>query len=307
MSSPVFPAWKWFIEFTHPTQAHMHGVKRYVYSGKTQFQDIEIIDTYFFGRCLVLDGKIQSAQFDEYIYHEALIHPAMIIHPHPREILVIGGGEGAVLREIIKHPQVEKLVMVDIDQEVVELCQRYLPEWSNGAFEDPKVDVHFMDAREYLENTDYRWDIIFIDITEPLDDNPSYRLFTKEFYQLVVQRLKKNGVTALQAGNLNTAFFECHGAVYNTLKLVFKNVESYGAFIPSYDTNWGFIIASNEYSALGVYPAKIDTEIARRNINDLRFYDSQSHTNMFALTKDVRDRRSKEKRIIEDDKPLFTY
>ena len=122
--------------------------------------------------------------------------------------------------------------MVDIDKEVVELCQRFLPEWSDGSFEDPRVKVHFMDARKYLEITDFQWDIIFIDITEPLDDSPSYKLFTKEFYQLVTKRLKKNGAVALQAGNLNSALFECHGAIYNTLNLVFKNVESYGAFIP---------------------------------------------------------------------------
>lgn len=307
MASPVFPPWKWFIEYTHPTQAHMHGVERYIYSGKTQFQDIEIIDTFFFGRCLVLDGKIQSAQFDEYIYHEGLIHPAMTVHPNPKEVLVVGGGEGAVLREILKHPQVQKLVMVDIDKEVIELCQRYLPRWSDGSFEDPRVKVHFMDAREYLENTDFRWDIIFIDITEPLDDSPSYKLFTKEFYQLVRNSLKKNGAVALQAGNLNPALIECHGAIYNTLKLVFENVESYGAFIPSYDTKWGFIFASNELSALDTAPEKIDSELAQRNINNLLFYDNLTHVNMFTLTKDIRDRRSREKRIIEDDKPLFTY
>ena len=91
---------KWFIEYTHPSQAHMYGIERYVYDGKTPFQNIEIVDTDFFGRCLILDGKIQSSNYDEFIYHEALVHPAMVIHPSPKEIMVIGGGEGAVLRGI---------------------------------------------------------------------------------------------------------------------------------------------------------------------------------------------------------------
>ena len=122
------PEWKWFIEFTDPTQAHMHGVKRYIYSGKTAYQNVEIIETVFFGRCLILDGKIQSSEYDEHIYHESLIHPAMIMHPEPQEVVVLGGGEGGALREILKHPSVTELLMVDIDREVVSLCEKYLPE-----------------------------------------------------------------------------------------------------------------------------------------------------------------------------------
>jgi len=299
--------WKWFIEHTHPTQAHMHGIARYIYSSQTPFQSIEIVETDFFGRCLIVDGKIQSAQFDEYIYHEALIHPAMVMHPVPREVMVVGGGEGAVLREILKHPSMERLLMVDIDSEVVEICKRYLPEWSQGAFDDPKVETCYMDARKYLEENDDKWDIIFLDLTEPLDNSPSYLLFTKEFYQLVAQRIKDGGSIALQAGNLNPRLFECHGAIYNTLKLVFKNVDSYGAFIPSYDSRWGFIHASQETSALSFTPLMIDGCLKERNINNLRFYDGLTHVHIFTLTKDIRDLRSGEKRIIEDNSPLFTY
>jgi len=301
------PTWKWFIEYTHPTQAHMHGVDRYVYSGQTPFQSVEILDTDFFGRCLILDGKIQSAQFDEYIYHEALIHPAMVIHPSPKDVLIIGGGEGAVLREALKHPSVERLLMVDIDSEVVELCKYYLPTWSQGAFEDSRVEVLFMDARKYLEGNVGKWDIIIIDLTEPLDDSPSYLLFTKEFYSLTAKRIKKEGAIALQAGNLNPRLFQCHGAIYNTLKLFYKFVDSYGAFIPSYDSRWGFIYASQVSSALSYTPQMIDERLKERNIDDLRFYDGLTHLNMFTLTKEIRTLRSREKRIIEDNNPLFTY
>ncbi len=300
--------WKWFIEHTHPTQAHMHGVEKYVFSGKTPFQTVEIIDTDFFGRCLVLDGKIQSTEFDEYIYHETLIHPAMITHPHPESVLVVGGGEGAVLREILKHPSVKKVVMVDIDKEVVELCQEYFPHWSNGGFEDPRVEVLYMDARRYLEENGATWDVIFFDLTEPLDDSPSYLLFTKEFYAVVTQRLHEGGCIALQGGNLNPRLIECHGAVYNTLKLSFNNVASYGAYIPSYDTMWGFITASRDLEPRDIPPEIVDKKLGEeRNILDLRYYDGLTHQHMFALPKDIRKQRSAEKRIIEDDKPLFVY
>lgn len=298
--------WKWFIEFTHPTQAHMHGVKEYIYSGKTAYQNVEIVDTDFFGRCLVLDGKIQSSQYDEFIYHESLVHPAMIVHPDPKQIIVLGGGEGGALREILKYPSVEELLMVDIDREVVSLSEKYLPAWNGGAFKDPRTELLFMDARKYMENNKKRWDVIFIDITEPLDDSPAYLLFTREFYQLLSNRLHKNGIIALQAGNLNPQLLQCHGAIYNTLKQVYKNVDSYGAYIPSYDTVWGFLFVSHENSAKDFTAEMVDNTIARREINNLKYYDGITHTHLFNLPRNLRVLRSREKRIIEDNNPLFT-
>ena len=300
------PEWKWFIEFTDPTQAHMHGVKKYIYSGKTAYQDVEIIETDFFGRCLVLDGKIQSAEYDEFIYHESLVHPAMIAHPEPRDVIVLGGGEGGALREILKYKSVHELLMVDIDREVVSLCEKYLPEWNGGAFKDPRTELLFMDARKYMENNDKKWDVIIIDITEPLDDSPAYLLFTREFYQLLAQRLKKNGVIALQAGNLNPRLLQCHGAIYNTLKMAFSHVDSYGVYIPSYDTVWGFLFASQEGVIRDKSPEIIDNIIAQRTIGDLEYYDGLTHRHIFALPRNVRVLCSQEKRIIEDQNPLFT-
>lgn len=300
-------AWKWFIEYTHPTQAHMHGVDKYIYSGKTAFQKIEIIETDFFGRCLILDGKIQSSEFDEYIYHETLIHPAMVLHPEPKRILVAGGGEGAVLREILKYQSVEELVMVDIDKEAVELCKQHLPQWSEGNFEDPKVRVFYMDARKYLEKSTEKWDIIFLDLPEPLGDGPCYLLFTSEFYKTVAGRLEDGGHIALQADNLNPRLFHSHAAIYNTLGLHFNNVESYGTYIPSFDTKWGFIFASQSTSALDYDDKKIDAILKERSIADLRFYDGLTHQALFSLTKDIRLLRSQDKRIIEDNNPLFSF
>ena len=299
--------WKWFIEYTHPTQAHMHGVERYVYSGETAFQKVEIVDTEFFGRCLILDGKIQSAQYDEYIYHETLIHPAMTMHPKPKRVMVAGGGEGAVLREILKHPSVEYVLMVDIDKEVIDLCRTYLPQWNDGFYDDSKVRLIFEDARKYLEESDEYWDIIFMDLPEPLEDSPCYMLFTKEFYSMAKTKLYSNGMIALQAGNLNVRLLECHGAVYNTLKKVFNHVDSYGAYIPSYDTKWGFMCASDCYQANDFLPQDIDERLKERGLGDLSFYDGLTHQHVFTLPKDLRMLRARETRIIEDNNPLTTY
>ncbi len=285
----------------------MHGVERFVYSGVTPFQKVDIIETDFFGRCLILDGKLQSAEYDEYIYHETLIHPAMTMHPAPKRVMIAGGGEGAVLREIIKHPCVEDVIMVDIDAEVIELCKEYLPQWNAGAYFHEKVSLVFADARKYLENSRERWDVIFMDLPEPLEDSPCYMLFTREYYSMLKNRLEPRGIIALQAGNLNVRLLECHGAIYNTLRTVFKHVNSYGAYIPSYDTKWGFICASDAYSAHDYTVGDIDEQLKQRGLLDLQYYDGLTHQHMFTLPKDLRLSLAREERIIEDDNPLTTY
>lgn len=301
-------AWKWFVEFSHPEQAHLLAVDKYVYCCTTPFQDVEIIDTGFYGRCLVLDGKIQSTRYDEYIYHETLVHPAILFHPEPRNILVVGGGEGAVLREVLKYPSVEKAVMVDIDREVVKICRHYLPEWSMDAFDDPRVELLFLDARKYLEDTNKQFDLIYIDITEPLNNSPAYLLFTREFYRTVKQRLSENGVIALQAGDLNPKYFHCHGAISNTLKQVFKEVHSYGAFIPSYNTTWGFICASERFTPSLQNPEAVDEKLLELDLAEkLEYYDGFTHMHLFTLPKNIRQLLEREKRIIEDENPLFIY
>ncbi|MBS4021249.1 MAG: polyamine aminopropyltransferase [Dethiobacter sp.] len=301
------PTWKWFIEYTHPTQAHMHGVERFIYSGKTKYQVVEIIDTEFYGRCLVLDGKIQSSEYDEYIYHETLIQPAMVLHPAPKSVMVVGGGEGAVLREILRHSSIERVAMVDIDREVVELCKKFLPSWHKGTFSDPRVEVLYMDARKYLQKTDESFDIIFMDLTEPIDDGPSYLLFTRQFYEVVSDRLNPDGIIALQAGSFNPRLIKCHAAICNTLATSFPIVRSYASFIPSYDAVWGFALASKKYDPLQMSVRELDKRLAGRGTAGLKFYDGETHQGMFSIPKDVRKAKEIEIRVIEDGRPLITY
>ncbi|MEK7879087.1 MAG: hypothetical protein AAB285_04445, partial [candidate division NC10 bacterium] len=124
----------WFLETTTPVEGHMHAVTRAIALAQTKFQQVEILETASYGKCLVLDGRIQSSEADEFIYHEALVHPVLLCHPGPERAMVIGGGEGATLREILRYRTIRRALMVDIDQEVVELCKRHLPEMHRGAF-----------------------------------------------------------------------------------------------------------------------------------------------------------------------------
>ncbi len=294
------------MEYTSAHHGYMYAVRRYIYSGETPYQRVDLVDTFTFGRCLILDGRIQSAEFDEHIYHEALIHPGMLLHAAPKRILVMGGGEGAVLREICRHPGVEKVVMVDIDREVVELCREYLPKWHQNYFADRRVELLHQDARRYLEETEHRFDVIYSDLTEPEEDGPSRMLFTRQFYELVKSRLNKGGLLAVQAGCFSMEQLEAHAAIRNTLSQCFDRLSSYHTFIPSFNANWGFLLASDNLEPLAMSESDIDRRLAGLSA-PLKFYDGETHQGMFRIPKEIRSALASSSKIISDDEPLSIY
>src|SRR5262249_3566813 len=170
--------------------------------------------------------------------------PGLLIHPRPQRAMVIGGGEGATVREVLRHPSIAECVMVDIDSEVVEECKRHLPEMHRGAFDDPRTRLLHEDARAYLERSTERFDLIVIDLVEPLEEGPACLLFTKEFYTTVRDRLTDRGVMTMQAGMTKVNEIAFYGAVYRTLRDVFPVVAPYQGYIPCFGTPWGVILAS---------------------------------------------------------------
>lgn len=296
---------KWFIESTSPFTAHMFGVESFLVNRRTEYQQIEIADTPTFGRILILDGKIQSSEADEYIYHEALVHPAMLMCPAPRRILVIGGGEGATLREIFKHPAVENVVMVDLDRQVVDLCREHLPGWHQGSFEDSRLKLIFADAREYLTVSGDLFDVIISDVPEPLEMGPALKLFTRQYFSLIKERLTDKGIFSLQAGDYGLPFIETHSAIYNTIKQVFSHPKSYRSFIPSFNTEWGFIIAGGE--GVDFFQQKVIDEMILKRGLILHYFDAETATGMFALPMDIRKRLAEETKIIDDQNLLAAY
>lgn len=296
---------KWFIEHTSPGTAHMFGVVNFLKSLKTKYQQIEVADTDIFGRILILDGKIQSAESDEYIYHEALVQPAMLLNPAPRRVLVIGGGEGATLREVLKHSLVEELVMVDLDQQVVDICRELLPSWHQGSFEDQRLKLFYMDARDFLESKEQLFDVIISDVPEPVESGPALKLFTRQYFELVKKRLAPQGLLALQAGDYGLPFIDAHSSIYNTIRQVMPFVQSYRAFVPSFNTEWGFIIASIDQTYLFA-PEKIDLLIKERNIN-LKYFDGETYKSIFALPKDIRKLLAEENKVIDDQNIITIY
>jgi thermospermine synthase len=174
-------AGKWYHEDLGHGEMHSMTFGAVLYSATTPFQKVEVLDTEPFGHVLMLDGVLNSAEKDEYIYHESLVQPAMLAHPHPRTVFIGGGGEGATLREVLRHPSVEKAVMVDIDGDLVEVFRRDLPQYPQGAFDDPRTELIFDDAKKQLEEYDGLFDVIVLDLADPVEAGPAFPLWTREY------------------------------------------------------------------------------------------------------------------------------
>jgi spermidine synthase len=299
-------SYKWFFETTTPVEGHMHAIVRTVAQARTRFQTVEILETASYGKTLVLDGRIQSSERDEFIYHEALVHPGMLAVAHPpASALVIGGGEGATLRELLKYPSLRRAVMVDIDDQVVALCRRYLPEMHRGAFDDPRTEVRHEDARAYLERTEERFDLIVSDLVEPLEAGPACRLYTREFYRVVFDRLTPGGVFTLQAGMTKVGEFGFFTALHRTLREVFPVVAGYQTFVSCFGTPWGFLLASKQVDPRRQDAAAVDRLIAERVHGELAYWDGLTHQHAFALPRHLRQALEAETRVSTDDSPLL--
>ena len=299
-------SYKWFFETTTAVEGHMHAIVRTIAAARTKFQQVEIMETASYGKCLVLDGRIQSSQADEFIYHEALVHPGMLATDvPPRRALVIGGGEGATLREILRYPSITRAVMVDIDDEVVGLCARHLPEMHQGAFEDPRTEVRHEDARGYLERSSETFDFITIDLVEPLEEGPACMLFTKEFYTVVRDRLSPGGTMTMQAGMTKVGELPFFAAINRTLREVFPVVAGYQTFISCFGTPWGFILASKQTDPTRQSVAAVDRLVAERVKGSLEYWDGQTHQHAFALPKFIRKAVEASTRVSTDAHPLI--
>ena len=297
---------RWHYEQITPELVQGERVERVIHQGRTAYQSVIVQDTALFGRSLVLDGKTQSTALDEFVYHESLVQPCMVTHPEPRKVFVAGGGEGATIREVLAHDSVERVVMVDIDREVVDLCKEHLGGHHQGAFDDPRLELHHVDALQYLRDTEERYDVAIIDVPDPLEGGPAYLLYTTEFYGLLKARLTGSGMMAAQSGPTGPALFgQCFSVVANTIGTVFPASYPYEAFVPSFGSTWGFVIGSLAPDPTALPPADVDARLSERTGRELRHYDGVTHRGMFSLPKYLRRGVAEETRVITEAEPLF--
>lgn len=246
---PDEPAFR-FAEFITPADRYEHDLAEVYVEGTSKFQDYLIGRSETWGRMLVLDGVVQSTEADEFIYHEGIVHPACYAAAASapvRDALILGGGEGACLREVLRWRSLEKVTMVDIDAEVVSACRANLPEHHRGAFDDPRVTLLHGDAVSFLRALpDASLDIVVSDMTDPVEDGPSTFCFTVEYFAEVARVLRPHGVVAVQAGPASPIEIALHAKVIRTMGAVFPSVIPYAVDAPCYGRDLGFVIASKE-------------------------------------------------------------
>lgn len=293
---------KWYIEETTENEILLHSLREIIYSGSSPYQRIEVIKTGNLGKCLYLDGKMQSSEMDEFIYHEALVHPAMFLYNSPKVILIAGGGEGATIREVLKHP-VKEVVMVDLDEEVINVSKKFLPEWNLDAFNDPRVKLVIDDARSYIEKTKNYFDVIIMDLPEPTEGGPAYLLYTKEFYKKIYEALKKDGIMVTQAASTSINNLFVFVSIIKTIKEIFPYVKPYIANIPSFFAPWGFALASK---LINPEPVDLKDKLSHFDKN-LRFLDFDAYISMFSLPKYIKKAIEEGGVVIRDNSPLSFY
>lgn len=268
--------------FTEEQTGNVHfslRIRQWLRRKMTKYQFLEIAETCELGKLLALDGKVMLTEGDEKFYHEMLVHPPMVIHDHPRSVLIIGGGDGGTLREVLKHPTVESVTLVELDGEVVEECRRWLPEVSQGAFDDRRVNVVIENGEKFVRHRESEFDIVIVDSTDPTGH--AKPLFSQPFYIACKRALREGGVLCTQCG---TPFY-FKDEVKNVVRLlrgVFKSVRLYIGFVPTYPSGlWAYCVSSDRNLNLGLEELKRRYEA--RKLDGFAYYTPEVHEASFVL------------------------
>ncbi len=221
-----------------------YTVRQTLYKGHSGHQQVDILKLANLGNSLFLDGVLQTAELDEFLYHESLVHPAMLTHQEARRVLIVGGGDGGALRETLKHSTVKQTVVVELDAAVVQLSEQWLPQISAGAFSDERNELRIGDARHVIADYRNHFDVIILDLTDPREEGVSSLLFTQEFYSLVSQALTPQGVLLTQAGDASPGKGWLLADLCATLSTLAPHVRSFLCPVPSFQGIWSFVLAS---------------------------------------------------------------
>jgi len=301
-----------FIGFTErvtPTFSFTSQLEYVYHKEESKIQEVGIVKTTDFGKTLLTEGWTQSAERDEFVYHESIVHPAMIAHDCPKSVFIGGGGEGATAREVLRHNTVERLVMVELDDVVIKVCKKYLPEWVAGCYDDPRMELVIGDAKAWIENTKEKFDVIILDISDPTEGGPSMTLFFQSFYKTVLTKLNPGGIFVTQSGGGGLlTYTQCFTVIHNTLRVSFPKALAYVAEVPSYGSPWGFnmgLTGSTELPDKEEIDARIDKRV--KDPDALRFYDGLAHQGMFGLPKYIRKDIEKETRVLTETQQYYIY
>lgn len=263
----------WYTE----KQTKNHGIttkiNKTLYHDQSDFQTLDVIETEEFGNMLVLDGMVMTTDRDEFVYHEMITHIAMNTHPDPREVLVVGGGDGGAIREILRYSSVTNAVLAEIDGKVIEASQKYFPQIA-GSLTDPRVNIQVTDGIKHIQENKGKYDVILVDSTEPI--GPAVGLFQKPFYEGIYEALKEDGIMVAQT---ESPWFnrDLIRQVFKDISNTFPITRLYTASIPTYPSGlWSFTIGSKKYDPLQVDEAQLKSF-------DTKYYRPEMHKALFRL------------------------
>lgn len=270
----------WFCEENTPGYSVQWRVLQLLHKETTPFQELIIADLAEWGRTLILDGAVQYTEKDEFIYHEMMAHVPLMIHPRPRKVLIVGGGDGGTLREVLKHSEVERVDLVEIDRRVVETSKAYLPGVAAG-FEDPRVKVKIADGIQYVQETEQKYDVVLVDSSDPV--GPAIQLYSRAFYMDVYNVLADDGMLVAQSES-PLYYAQIFGSIVSHLNSIFPIARVYLAAVPTYVSGpWAFTIASKICDPLHLADD-------RAIIDGLKYYNKHIHRAAFALPQFIRER-----------------
>ena len=252
---------------------------------QTPYQLIEVFDTPSLGKLMRIDGANMTSERDEFFYHENLVHPVAIAHAAPRNVLILGGGDGGSSEEVMKHPSVECVVLVELDQGVIDIAKKHFPAIHRDVFTNPKLDVRIGDGAAFVNSTSDRFDLIYLDLTDPI--GPSEALYTQYFYLACKRALCAGGAVVLHIGSSFSHPERVAGTVAN-LRAVFKRVAPYFVHVPIYGAAWGFAVASDAIDLRAISVAEVDHRLRQRSIEDRQYYNGETHVAMLAAPEYVK-------------------
>ena len=251
----------------------------------TGLQSLEVHETPQFGRLFRLDGCFMTSEREEFVYHENLIHPPAIAHAHPQNALIVGGGDGGAAEELLKHPSIEQVTMVELDGKVIDIARKYFGAIHRGAFDSPRLRLLIQDGLAFLSESEEKFDLIALDLPDPI--GPATPLYEESFFRDCKRALKPGGAMTLHLGS-PVSRPERVNEHYKRLTSVFNIVRPYTMFIPLYGCLWAMACCSDTLDPLALGNSDVDRRIARRGIADLQYYNGDTHHAVFALPNFVR-------------------
>lgn len=268
---------EWLEEIVDANEKRLYRIQERIYSGESKYQKIEILKLANQGITLVLDGYPRVFEIDEFLYHEALIHPALHLHKKTKTILLVGDGDGGGIRELLKYPEINQIDWVEIDEEVVKVCKSFLPSFPKDIHNESRLRTFWTDGFQFLQEADYnQYDCVFISVTEQLSGNVSQPFYTKEVLNYVKRLLKPGGYCIQSAGITSPGLLKSYKDVFHNHEQAFSHVLSYSVGLPSFGLSWGFCLSS--CSPFSKWESKLPSSF-------LKYYDEFSHKIMFLTPK----------------------